>query len=94
MKKIIITLVSSIFLISRNANAVGFNIGGSLTGGVFSVDSASEKNADVTKNSSSEGEDAEGSDDETEGADDPGEKASAEDEKTGSEEKKPESDDE
>ena len=60
MKKIIITLVSSIFLIFGNANAVGFNIGGSLTGGVFSVDSASEKNADVTKNASSEGEDAEG----------------------------------
>ena len=60
MKKIIITLVSSIFLIFGNANAVGFNIGGSLTGGVFSVDGATEKNEDVTKNATSENEDAEG----------------------------------
>ena len=60
MKKIIITLVSSIFLLFGNANAISFNIGGSLTGGVFSVDGASEKNESVTKNASSEGEDAEG----------------------------------
>ena len=60
MKKIIITLVSSIFLLIGNANAVGFNIGGSLTGGVFSVDGATEKNEDVTKNANSENEDAEG----------------------------------
>ena len=60
MKKIIITLTSCIFLLFGNANAVGFNIGGSLTGGVFSVDGASEKNADVTKAASAEGEDAEG----------------------------------
>ncbi len=60
MKKIIITLTSCIFLLFGNANAVGFNIGGSLTGGVFSVDGATEKNADVSKAASAEGEDAEG----------------------------------
>ena len=54
MKKIIITLVSSIFLLIGNANAVGFNIGGSLTGGVFSVDGALKKMR-CYKNASSEG---------------------------------------
>ena len=60
MKKIIITLVSSIFLLLGNANAISFNIGGSLTGGLFSVDGASEKNESATKNANAEGEDAEG----------------------------------
>jgi hypothetical protein len=59
MKKIIITLVSSIFLLFGNANAVGFNLGLSGAAGVFDVDGATEKNADVTKNTSSEGENAE-----------------------------------
>ena len=59
MKKIIITLISSIFLIA-NANAISFNIGASLTGAGFSVDGASEKNEDATKKSSDENEDAEG----------------------------------
>ena len=62
MKKILISLISVFFLIANNANSAdfGFNIGGSITAGVFSVDGASEKNADATINASSEKEDAEG----------------------------------
>lgn len=60
MKKIIITLVSSIFLLFGNANAVGFNLGLSGAAGVFDVDGATEKNADATKNTSDESENAEG----------------------------------
>ena len=60
MKKIIITLVSSIFLLFGNANALGLNLGISGAGGVFEVDGATEKNADATKNAADEKEDAEG----------------------------------
>jgi hypothetical protein len=60
MKKIIITLVSSIFLLFGNANAVGFNLGLSGAAGVFDVDGATEKNADATINTSDESENAEG----------------------------------
>ena len=60
MKKIIITLVSSIFLLFGNANALGLNLGLSGAGGVFDVDGATEKNADATKNAADEKEDAEG----------------------------------
>ena len=60
MKKIIITLVSSIFLLFGNANAISFNIGLSGAGGVFEVDGATEKNADATKNAADEKENAEG----------------------------------
>ena len=60
MKKIIITLVSSIFLLFGNANALGLNLGLSGAGGVFEVDGATEKNADATKNAADEKEDAEG----------------------------------
>jgi hypothetical protein len=60
MKKIIITLVSSIFLLFGNANAIGFNLGLSGAGGVFEVDGATEKNADATINAADEQEDAEG----------------------------------
>ena len=60
MKKIIITLVSSIFLLFGNAYALGLNVGISGTAGVFEVDGASEKNADTTKKAADEKEDAEG----------------------------------
>lgn len=60
MKKIIITLVSSIFLLFGNANAISFNIGLSGSAGVFEVDGATEKNADATINAADEKEDAEG----------------------------------
>ena len=60
MKKIIITLVSSIFLLFGNANALGLNLGLSGAAGVFEVDGATEKNADATINAADEKEDAEG----------------------------------
>lgn len=61
MKKIIISLFSVFFLLIANANAAdfGFKIGGTLGAGAFEVDGAVEKNADVTKNVTSEGDKAE-----------------------------------
>ena len=60
MKKIIITLVSSIFLLFGNAYALGLNVGISGAAPQFEVDGASEKNADTTKKAADEKEDAEG----------------------------------
>lgn len=60
MKKIIISIISSFFLLIGSANAVGLSLGGSIAAGVFSVDGATEKNADATINAVDENEDAEG----------------------------------
>jgi len=60
MKKIIITLLT--MLVANASYAIDrpqFSAGLSLSGGVFEVDGASEKNADATKNASSEGDEAE-----------------------------------
>lgn len=59
-KKIAIVLASTFLISSANAADFGFNFGGSGSAGLFSVDGAKEKNADVTKNASSEGDEAEG----------------------------------
>jgi len=69
LKKLASIIVSFFIISSASAAEFGMNIGGSITGGLFSVDGAKETFAGshsssggstVTKNASSEGEDAEG----------------------------------
>lgn len=60
MKKIILALFTMLLATSSYAiERPQFSAGLSLSGGVFEVDGASEKNADATKNASSEGDEAE-----------------------------------
>jgi hypothetical protein len=60
LKKIAIIIASTFLISSANAAEFGFNLGGSVTGGLFSVDGAKEVNADATKNANAEGDEAEG----------------------------------